>query len=100
MASIESLGLGSGVLTTDLVEQIISAEREVTELRLDSRQELIEAKITAYGEIQSLMSTMQTAVNRLASPSTSGATVATVRRSLNLIIQWMPYKPLGRNIPQ
>ncbi len=77
MASIESLGLGSGVLTTDLVEQIISAEKEVTELRLDSRQELIEAKITAYGEIQSLMSTMQTAVNRLASPSTSGATVAT-----------------------
>ncbi len=77
MASIESLGLGSGVLTTDLVEQIISAEKEVTELRLDNRQELIEAKITAYGEIQSLMSTMQSAVNKLASPSTSGATKAT-----------------------
>ena len=44
MASIESLGLGSGVLTTDLVEQIIGAEREVSELRLDRRQELIEAK--------------------------------------------------------
>ena len=77
MASIESLGLGSGVLTTDLVEQIITAEKEVTELRLDNRQELIEAKITAYGEIQSLMSTMQSAVNKLASPSTSGATKAT-----------------------
>ncbi|WP_370216373.1 hypothetical protein [Thalassolituus sp.] len=47
MASIESLGLGSGVLTTDLVEQIITAEKEVSELRLDRRQELIEAKITA-----------------------------------------------------
>ena len=77
MASIESLGLGSGVLTTDLVDKIISAEKEVTELRLDNRKELIEAKITAYGEIQSLMSTMQSAVNKLASPSTSGATKAT-----------------------
>jgi len=47
MASIESLGLGSGVLTTDLVEKIISAEKEATSLRLDSRQQLVEAKITA-----------------------------------------------------
>ena len=77
MASIESLGLGSGVLTTDLVEQIIGAEREVSELRLDRRQELIEAKITAYGEIKGLMSTMQSSVNNLASPSAAGATLAT-----------------------
>lgn len=77
MASIESLGLGSGVLTTDLVDQIITAEKEVSELRLDRRQELIEAKITAYGEIKSMMSTMQTAVSKLASPSAAGATVAT-----------------------
>ncbi|TNC90169.1 MAG: flagellar capping protein, partial [Thalassolituus sp.] len=77
MASIESLGLGSGVLTTDLVDKIITAEKEVSELRLDNRQELIEAKITAYGEIKSLMSTMQSAVNTLASPSAAGATKAT-----------------------
>jgi flagellar hook-associated protein 2 len=77
MASIESLGLGSGVLTTDLVDKIITAEKEVSELRLDRRQELIEAKITAYGEIKGLMSTMQAAVNNLASPSAAGATVAT-----------------------
>lgn len=77
MASIESLGLGSGVLTTDLVEQIIGAEREVSELRLDRRKELTEAKITAYGEIKSLMSTMQSSVNSLASPSAAGATIAT-----------------------
>lgn len=77
MASIESLGLGSGVLTTDLVDQIITAEKEVSELRLDRRQELIEAKITAYGEIKSLMSTMQSAVGNLASPSAAGATIAT-----------------------
>lgn len=77
MASIESLGLGSGVLTTDLVDQIITAEKEVSELRLDRSQELIEAKLTAYGEIKSLMSTMQSSVSKLASPSAAGATVAT-----------------------
>ena len=77
MASIESLGLGSGVLTTDLVEQIITAEKEVSELRLDSKQELVEARITAYGEIQSLMSEVQSAASSLSSPSLMSSTSAT-----------------------
>ena len=77
MASIESLGLGSGVLTTDLVEQIINAEKEVSELRLDSKQELVEARITAYGEIQSLMSEVQSAASSLSSPSLMSSTSAT-----------------------
>jgi len=77
MASIESLGLGSGVLTTDLVEKIISAEKEATSLRLDSRQQLVEAKITAYGEIQSMMAKVQSAANSLSSPSLVSSTTAT-----------------------
>lgn len=77
MASIESLGLGSGVLTTDLVEQIISAEKEASTLRLDNRQTLVEAKITAYGEIQSLMSEVQSAASSLSSPSLMSSTSAT-----------------------
>ena len=77
MASIQSLGLGSGVLTTDLVEKLVNAEREVAELRLDNRQELTEAKITAYGEIKSQMSKIQTAAGALSSPSLMGATIVT-----------------------
>ena len=77
MPSVESLGLGSGVLTSDLVEQLITAEREVSDIRLDSRQELTEAKITAYGEIQSLMADIQSSANKLSSPSLVGATQAT-----------------------
>ena len=77
MPSIESLGLGSGVLTSDLVEQLITAEREVTDIRLDSRQELTEAKITAYGEIQSMMADIQAAANKLSSPSLVSSTTAT-----------------------
>jgi flagellar capping protein FliD len=76
MPSIESLGLGSGVLTTELVENIINAEREAADIRLSSKTELVEAKITAYGEIQSLMSGIDTAVNLLASPSLAQSTTA------------------------
>lgn len=77
MASIQSLGLGSGVLTTDLVEQIVKAERESSDLRLNRREELVDAKITAYGEIKSLMSTLQGSVLALSSPSLVGQTKAT-----------------------
>lgn len=76
MATLESLGLGSGVLTTDLVEKLIKAEREVTENRLDMRQELTEAKITAYGEINSRLSQMQDAAIALSSPTLSSGTTA------------------------
>ena len=76
MAAIESLGLGSGVLTNDLVDKIIGAEREATELRLDREETIIDAKITAYGEIQSLTDKLKAAAGALASPSESGSTVA------------------------
>lgn len=77
MATLESLGLGSGVLTTDLIDKLIKAERDSTDLRLDRRQELTEAKITAYGEVKSRMSKMQDAAIALSSPTLTGATTAT-----------------------
>lgn len=61
MAAIESLGLGSGVLTNDLVDKIIGAEREASELRLDREEKIVDAKITAYGEIQSLADKLKAA---------------------------------------
>ena len=76
MAAIESLGLGSGVLTNDLVDKIIGAEREATELRLDREETILDAKITAYGEIQSMTDKLKAAAGALASPSESGSTVA------------------------
>ncbi|WP_419813317.1 flagellar filament capping protein FliD [Bacterioplanoides sp.] len=76
MAAIESLGLGSGVLTNDLVDQIIGAEREASELRLDREETIVDAKITAYGEIQSLADRLKSAAGSLASPSEAGSTLA------------------------
>lgn len=69
MASIQSLGVGSGLLTTELVDDIIAAEREATDLRLDRRQAEVEAEISAYGEVQSALSTLQSAASGLSRAS-------------------------------
>ena len=76
MAAIESLGLGSGVLTNDLVEKIIGAERELSDKRFERDETILDARITAYGEIKSLASTLQVATSALSLPSTAGSTTA------------------------
>ncbi len=73
MASIQSLGVGSGLLTSDLVEQIIEAERAPVEARLDNKQAIAEAKISAYGEITSALSTFDNVLQSLKLPSTFNA---------------------------
>ena len=37
MASISSVGIGSGVLTSDLIDKLANAEREPTEKRLNAK---------------------------------------------------------------
>ena len=69
MASIQSLGVGSGLLTSDLVEDIIAAEREATDLRLSARRAEFDAKISAFGSLQSQVDTLNTAASALGSSS-------------------------------
>lgn len=76
MASISSLGIGSELLSNQLLEDIINAEREAGDLRLDSQQELIDAKISAYGDIQSKLYDFSAAVVSLADADEVGATLA------------------------
>ncbi|MCB1665323.1 MAG: flagellar filament capping protein FliD [Pseudomonadales bacterium] len=73
MASIQSLGVGSGLLTSELVDQIIEAERAPVEARLDNKQTVAEAKISAYGEITSALSTFDSSLAALRLPSTFNA---------------------------
>ena len=73
MASIQSLGVGSGLLTSELVEQIIEAERAPVADRLDKKQTIAEAKISAYGEITSALSSFDSALASLKLPSTFNA---------------------------
>ncbi len=75
MASIQTLGLGSSVLTSELVEQIIAADRAATEQLINSRREITEAKISAYGEIDSKLATFQSAINDLNDPGVISSTL-------------------------
>lgn len=76
MASIQSLGIGSGLLTAELVDDIIATEREPTENRLNAEQEFVEAKISAYGEVSNSVSTFSGTLQSLSLPSTFEASTA------------------------
>ena len=67
MASIQSLGVGSGLLTSELVEDIISAEREATDLRISAEKAEFEARISAYGSIKSTLEQLNSAASGLSS---------------------------------
>ncbi len=77
MAAIESLGIGSDLLTSDLVESIINADKAAGELRLDTQQQIIDAKISAYGDVQSKLYDFSETIVALADSSNIGATTAT-----------------------
>lgn len=69
MASIQSLGVGSGLLTSELVEDIIAAEREATDLRLEARRAEFDAKISAFGGVRSSLEALRDTAGTLANSS-------------------------------
>ncbi|HSP00549.1 MAG TPA: flagellar filament capping protein FliD [Thioalkalivibrio sp.] len=64
--SISSLGIGSGLDLSGLVDQMLAAERQPKQQRLDNRQADIEARLSAYGSMRSNLITLESAMNRLA----------------------------------
>ncbi len=70
---ISSLGGGSGIDTTSLVSQLTAIERAPKEQRLDSRQETLEAQISAYGTLKGALSEFQGILSPLASSDTFNA---------------------------
>ncbi|WP_299978209.1 flagellar filament capping protein FliD [uncultured Pseudoteredinibacter sp.] len=65
MASISSVGVGSGVLNNDLIDQLIEAERAPTDKRLDVEKVDLETKISELGNIKSAVSSLQSTVSSL-----------------------------------
>jgi flagellar hook-associated protein 2 len=61
MATITSLGAGSGLDLTTMVEQLIAAERAPKEALLDLREAGLQAKISAYGTFKSGLSAFEDA---------------------------------------
>jgi flagellar hook-associated protein 2 len=67
MASISSLGVGSGVLNSDLVDQLVAAERGPKDNRLTQRTERTDALISAYGTLRSAVTELRLPMRQLGS---------------------------------
>ena len=76
--SISSLGVGSGLALDDLVRQLISAERQPKEARLNAREKAVDAEISALGTIKSKVSDFQDAVDTLRDGSNLNSRETTV----------------------
>ena len=70
---IRSLGAGSGINTSSLVDGLVSAERAPQENRLNSQQETLDAQISAYGTLKSSLSEFQALLSPLSSSDTFNA---------------------------
>ncbi|MDP1717690.1 MAG: flagellar filament capping protein FliD, partial [Burkholderiales bacterium] len=76
MATIQSLGIGSGLLTSELLENLVQAERVPAERRLDSQKALVDAKLSAFGEVSSAISQLNSSMKALNSVSAFNASTA------------------------
>ncbi|WP_029653253.1 flagellar filament capping protein FliD [Marinobacter daepoensis] len=65
MAGISSLGIGSGVLTSDLVDQLVAAERKPADIRLTQKTERAEAMLSAYGRLRSAITELRLPMRQL-----------------------------------
>ncbi len=68
MAGISSLGIGSGVLNSDLVDQLIAAERKPTEMRLTQKTQQADAMLSAYGKLRSAVTELRLPMRQLSAP--------------------------------
>lgn len=69
MASISSVGIGSGVLTSELIDKLSEAERAPTEARLDKKEEVASAKLSAYGRLRSAITELRLPARTLGNPA-------------------------------
>lgn len=68
MANISSVGIGSGVLTSELIEKLVSAEKEPTEKRLKFKEEKVTTELSVFGQIQSAITDLRLPSRALADP--------------------------------
>lgn len=70
---ISSLGAGSGIDVSGLVDGLVAAEKAPKTARLDSRQEKLDTQISAYGTLKSSLSEFQNVLKPLVDADTFNA---------------------------
>jgi flagellar hook-associated protein 2 len=68
MAAITSSGIGSGLDINNIVKQLVAAERGPVESRLNSKEALIQARLSAFGSLKSSLTNFQSSISSLANP--------------------------------
>jgi len=69
MASVSSLGIGSGLDLSGILQKLVEAERAPTTQRLDLKEAQTQASISAFGSLKSSLSEFQTKLKELTSLS-------------------------------
>ena len=77
MASVQSLGVGSGLLTSQLVDDIIKAERDSTDLRITTKKAELDAKLSAFDSVRGTVDALRAAAAALGRPSSLLTNTAT-----------------------
>jgi flagellar hook-associated protein 2 len=65
MATVSSVGVGSGLDLEGLIGKIITAERDPSKNRLDLKEAKTQASISAYGSLKSTLAAFQTSLTNL-----------------------------------
>jgi len=65
MASITSSGIGSGLDIQGLVQKLIAAERQPTELRIARQEAQVQSRISAFGSLKSSLSTFNDQLQKM-----------------------------------
>lgn len=69
MPSIAVSGVGSGLDINDLVKQLVAAEREPTEKRLNGREAEFQAKLSGFGVLKGALAEFQDTLQALKDPA-------------------------------
>lgn len=77
MASITSLGVGSGLDLNTLLTKLSAAESKPLDL-LKNKQAAYQAKVSAYGNVKSMLAAFQASAKKLADTATFSVTKASV----------------------
>jgi flagellar hook-associated protein 2 len=70
MASVTASGVGSGLDINSIVSQLVNAERAPQATRLDSKEALIQARLSAFGSLKSALTTFQNSLSALKNADT------------------------------
>lgn len=65
MATISSAGIGSGLNVTELVGQLVAAERAPADNRLNAMETSTKAQISAFGSLKAALSGIESALKKL-----------------------------------